>query len=360
MAGRSDPTLAGRLEPMVGTHVPGLAVAVVGTEGIRDAAGVGVADIATGSAASPQMVCPWFSMTKIVTATATMHLVDQGSVDLDAPVAPLVPALERMRPASWAAAITPRHLLSHGAGFANPIPVSWVQPAGSPAPDPDAFLVEKLSMHRKLRFEPGSRSSYSNLSTLVLGELITTVTGSALGDVVHREVLDPLGMRHTDFVYTREMQSRAATGYHPKWSPMRVFLPRWVVGKAQGTWVSLEPFLLDGQPYGGLVGSLEDAARFLRMHLNDGELDGTRVLTEGSARAMRQITLRGKRYDLGLGWFRPVDQRDASPAFVEHLGGGAGFFNVIRVYPSEGVGVAIMGNATKYDIDGMARAAVGV
>ncbi len=359
MAGRNDPTLAGRLEPMVGAHVPGVAVAVVGAEGIRDAAGVGVADIAIGTAASPQMVCPWFSMTKIVTATATMRLVERGEIDLDAPVAPLVPALDRMRPASWAAAITPRHLLSHGAGFANPIPVSWVHPAGSPAPDPHTFLAEKLGKHPKLRFEPGSRSSYSNLSTLVLGDLITTVTGSPFGDVVHREVLDPLGMRLTDFGYSPEMQARAATGYHPRWSPMRVFPPRWVVGKAAGKWVALEPFLLNGQPYGGLVGSLEDAARFLRMHLNDGELDGVRVLTPASARSMREITLRGKRYDLGLGWFRPADQRDASPAFIEHLGGGAGFFNVIRVYPSEGVGVAIMGNATSYDIDGMARTAIG-
>jgi len=77
-----------------------------------------------------------------------------------------------------------------------------------------------------------------------------------------------------------------------------------------------------------------------------------------SARSMREITLRGKRYDLGLGWFRPADQRHASPAFVEHLGGGAGFFNVIRAYPTRGVGIAVMGNATKYDIDRVAQLAL--
>jgi hypothetical protein len=41
---------------------------------------------------------------------------------------------------------------------------------------------------------------------------------------------------------------------------------------------------------------------------------------------MRQITVQGRRYDLGLGWFRPASQRNADPPFVEHLGGGAGFF----------------------------------
>jgi CubicO group peptidase (beta-lactamase class C family) len=73
---------------------------------------------------------------------------------------------------------------------------------------------------------------------------------------------------------------------------------------------------------------------------------------------MRRITLDGKRYDLGLGWLRPADARDADPPYVEHLGGGAGFFNVIRLYPSAGVGVVVMGNATRYDIHAVARLAL--
>jgi hypothetical protein len=73
---------------------------------------------------------------------------------------------------------------------------------------------------------------------------------------------------------------------------------------------------------------------------------------------MRQITVPGQRYDLGLGWFRPASQRTADPPFVEHLGGGAGFFNLIRIYPTRGVGIAIMGNVTKYPIDAVARLAL--
>ncbi len=94
------------------------------------------------------------------------------------------------------------------------------------------------------------------------------------------------------------------------------------------------------------------------MHLRDGELGGRRILDAGSAAAMRQITLRGKRFDLGLGWFRPAGRRDANPPFVEHLGGGAGFFNVIRIYPTLGVGAAVMGNATSYGIDAIAALAL--
>ncbi len=117
-------------------------------------------------------------------------------------------------------------------------------------------------------------------------------------------------------------------------------------------------FLVDGAPYGGLVGTADDAARFAQMHLNDGKLDGVRILTSDHAVEMRRITARGRRYDLGLGWFVPASQRDANPPFAEHLGGGGGFFNVMRIYPSLGVGIVVMGNATKYNIDKVASLAI--
>ena len=354
----SGDRLGQRLQSVVPDDVPGLAVVVVGPEGVRGSVGVGFADIANRTGASPQMVCPWFSMTKIVTATTAMRLAERKAIDLDAPVLGYVPAFGTMRPSSRAGRVTPRHLLSHSAGLANPIPVRWVHAADREARDPDAFLEALLATHDKLRFDPGTRSSYSNLGTLVLGAAIASVAGRPFVEVVRDEILDPLGMRQTGFVYSAEMDARAAVGYHPRRGPMRLLLPRWVIGDPAGRWVSLERFLLDGAPYGGLVGSLDDAARFLRMHLRDGELDGVRVLEAGSAARMREITTSGRRFDLGLGWFRPASQRNADPPFVEHLGGGAGFFNMIRIYPSRGVGIAVMGNATKYDIDAVAGMAI--
>jgi CubicO group peptidase (beta-lactamase class C family) len=76
------------------------------------------------------------SMTKIVTATVVMRLADRGLLDLDRPVRPLVPELAAMKPRAWAEGITPRHLLSHSAGFANPVPVRWIHPATNPDPSP--------------------------------------------------------------------------------------------------------------------------------------------------------------------------------------------------------------------------------
>ena len=357
MAGGSS--LDNRLRDAVGDHVPGIAVAVVDAEGIREAVGVGMADITDERLASPQMVCPWFSMTKIATATAAMRLREHGVLDLDAPLAALVPQMQHLRPTSYAARITARNILSHSAGLANPVPVGWIHPPDQPGPDPDTFLEGLLSKHGRLRFEPGAKSSYSNLGTLILGAAMANLTETPFAGVVKREVLDPLGMEWTGFAYSPAMEARAATGYHPRRSLMRFMLKRWVIGQPVGRWLSLNRFLLDGQPYGGLIGPPTDVSRFVMAHIRDGEANGVRMLDASSAREMRDIRIPGKRYDLGLGWFRPANARSADPPFVEHLGGGVGFFNVIRIYPTRGVGIVVMGNATKYDIDAVAALALG-
>jgi CubicO group peptidase (beta-lactamase class C family) len=338
--------------------VPGVAIAIVAPEGLRDTTAVGLADLGLHVEASPRMVCPWFSMTKLVTATAALCLVERGDLDLDEPVVRLVPSVQRLEPAAFASRITARHLLSHSAGLANPIPVRWIHPADEPAPEPEALLDSLLSRHHRLRFEPGARSSYSNLGALVLGAALAKAAGRPFVELVRSEVLEPLRMARTGFTYSAEMEAAAATGYHPRWSPMRLLLPRWAVGPASGRWVSLRRFLLDGAPYGGLVGPLDEAARFLQMHLRGGELDGRRILSPASVAAMSDIRVPGRAYDLGLGWFRPSSQRHAMPAFVEHLGGGAGFFDLMRMYPASQVGVVVMGNATRFDIDAVARLAL--
>jgi CubicO group peptidase (beta-lactamase class C family) len=60
---------------------------------------------------------------------------------------------------------------------------------------------------------------------------------------------------------------------------------------------------------------------------------------------MATIAMHGKPYDLGLGWFRPVADRGAD--WVEHFGGGGGFWNVLRLYPERDLGVVVMGNTTR-------------
>jgi len=342
----------------IGHSVPGLVVIAVDTDGIRIERAFGSADLAGHDEMTSRSVCNWFSMTKLVTATAVVQLADDGRLDLDAPVIDSYAPLAMMRPAEQAGAISARHLLAHSSGLTNPLPLRWVHPADQPGPDRARFVEHLLERHRRLRFAPGAKAAYTNLGYLVLGELVTAVSGQTFEDHVRAHVLEPLEMSNTGFTVSEP--ARWATPYQRRFSAlgalMPVLVPRNILGPRHGRFRALRHFYVNGAAYGGLVGPATDAARFLRAHLRDGELDGTRILSTPAARAMRTIVAEGRRIEVGMGWFRRGKVRSAD--FVEHLGGGAGFWNCLRVYPNAGVGAIVMGNATSYDHDALVGAAL--
>jgi CubicO group peptidase (beta-lactamase class C family) len=342
-------------------NVPGLSVAVVKSDRVVWARGFGFADLATSTPATPATSYLWFSMTKIATATAVLKLAEGGNLDLDAPVTDYFAGFSIV---SQPRQVTVRHLLSHSSGLANPLPIRWVRPAGAPAPDRRAFVDRLLSRHRKLKSVPGERARYSNLGYVVLGEVISEAAGASYEEYVSGEILSPLGMDRTGFTYPDFTEHRAATGYQPLrrlLTPLfRAALPRGVVGPRQGRYVAFNPFYVNGPAYGGLVGGADEAARLVLLHLNGGRIGGTRLLSPESVAAMQRIIPRGGKRDFGLGWFRAREAGQRRPAFVEHLGGGAGFWNVMRVYPEESLGVVMMGNTTSYDHESILDAIVEV
>jgi CubicO group peptidase (beta-lactamase class C family) len=333
-------------------RVPGLAAAVVAGGAVQEVDTSGLADVTTRAEVQPTTAFLWFSMTKIATATAAMRLVDGGRLSLDDDVAALVPGI---LPESAGARVRVRHLLEHSAGIPNPPPIRWVRPAAAPAPEPRQFLRRRFARVKRLRFEPGTRAAYTNLGYLLLGEVVATAAGRPFTEYVRDEVLAPLGMHATSFVLPSAGDAGAATGHQrlPRGlGPLlAVALPRGIVGGREGPWVTFRPFLVDGAPYGGLVGPVSDAARLVLAHANGGTLDGARVLSDDAVRAMQTIAVTGKPFDHGLGWFRPPKDRERAPSFVEHYGGGGGYHNLVRLYPDRKVGVVVMGNSTSYDVD---------
>jgi CubicO group peptidase (beta-lactamase class C family) len=295
-------------------------------------------------------------MTKLVTATAVMQLADRGKLDLDGPVASLVPEFPERDGGSR---VSTRHLLSHSAGLANPIPIGWVRPADAPAEDLDAFTTRLLKKHSRLRGEPGSRARYSNLGYLVLGEVIQAASGLSYVEYARAEILKPLGMTATDFVYREDMAPRAATGYHPRFNVstplLRRMTPAGIFDHRVGRFWALSRFCVQGAPYGGLIGTVTDAARFLALHVDPDAHPG--VLSRNAVLAMQQLTAHGRKLDVGLGWFRRRSDPSIAGHYWEHLGGGGGFFNTMRVYPALKLGLVAMGNATNWDHLTVVRAA---
>ena len=328
--------------------VPGLSLAVADRDRLLLAAGHGLADRATNTTATASTSYLWFSMSKIVTATAALRLADEGRLDLTAPAGEYVSYLRA--PGTTTPSVG--QLLNHTAGLGNPLPIRWVHPADADPPDPEALLRRLMGRRRAYRYPAGHRARYSNVGYLAAGQVIASAAGMPFEDYVRDSVLRAVGMEHTGF-RCRDGADKA-TGYvkAPRIADpvLRGLLPRGIAGDRHGPYLSLNPFYVDGPAYGGLVGNVLDAASFLRMHLRDGEIGGARVLSPESARRMRTIDQAGKPFDHGTGWFRRPTRTPGQ--WVEHFGAGAGFWNVMRLYPDRGLGIVVMSNSTSmYDFE---------
>jgi len=186
------------------------------------------------------------------------------------------------------------------------------------------------------------------------GQIISAAAGMPFTDYVHHVVLGPWGWTAPDSATGPDR----ATGYirAPRITDplLRRLLPHGIAGDRKGPFLALNPFCVDGPAYGGLIGDVVDASRFLRMHLNDVNSTGTSFSPRGRRAACAGSTTTGTLRP----WNRLVPQVPANDTgdWVDHFGAGAGFWKVMRLYPDRGVGVdfgvVIMANATsRYDIE---------
>ncbi|MEO5662264.1 MAG: serine hydrolase domain-containing protein [Nocardioides sp.] len=329
-------------------RIPGMSVAIAAPDRLLYAGAVGYADLATRRPASVQDQYPWFSMTKIATATTAMRLYDEGILDLDAPIGQYLPGY---RPHPEHGHPTVRQLLTHTAGLGNPLPVRWVRLEDDPA-DP-AVLARIAAKHGTPRRATGSRPSYSNIGYLLAGEVITAATGKTIERCVHEGVLDPLGMTHTSYTYRSDAPRSVGYVRTPRALVplLRAALPSGVVGARADGHTALNPFLISGAAYGGLIGNVTDAVRLAAAHAADASGPES-ILSHAQLEAMRTITATGKRFDHGIGWFRKPADATRTPAFVEHYGTGCGYWNAMRIYPGQGLALVVMTNTTfAWDVD---------
>lgn len=349
-----------RLQALIERHVsPSLAAVVAQGEDVLVARGYGWSDLDRKTVASAQTVYLYCSMTKLFTATAVMQLRERGLVDLDRAVRDYLPNFPLRHPSGRE--VTVRHLLSHSSGIANPVPVSWVHLADEPAVNLDDFTDRLLAKHHQLSFEPGSRYAYSNLGYLVLGQVIERLSGQHYTEYIQRQILDVLGMSRTGFSYGSVQDQDVATGYVRVWSLMgilgRLLVDRRIFGATRHGYTALRPFLIDGAPYGGLLGPVAELSNFLKAYLGGGVFQGHRLLDPSSIAEMltpqrdnRGEALSTSRQEqsghIGLGWHLGGNDE---MRYGYHIGGGAGYRSELRLYPDLGYGIGVMGNETSYD-----------
>ena len=242
-----------------------------------------------------------FSMTKPVTGTALMMLWDEGKFQLDDPVEMHLPELagmqvfvEQNEDGSWVTEpaehpMTVRELMSHTGGLAYTPPLSQgpVAEAYTKAGIMNltgATLAESMPALRDipLLYQPGSQWVYS-ISVDVQGYMVERLSGMRFGEFLETRIFQPLGMVDTGFSVKPENAARLSRQYAPNNDgTLRRTDNR--PGLANFDFLSPPKFESGG---GGLISTAADYMQFVQMHLNDGELNGVRILSEAAVAQMR-------------------------------------------------------------------------
>lgn len=256
-------------------RLPGLAVAIVQGERVIFSQGYGEA--APGRPVTPQTQFYLGSVSKSFTALAALQLVEQGKLELDAPVQKYLPWFRAADPQA-SAQITVRHLLNHTSGL-------------SEKGDPNAAAFTgsleaqgRLLQGARLTAPVGSQFQYYNQNYRLVGLLIETASGQPYADYLREHVFIPLGMAHT----TADPAEAAdlAQGYS------RFF------GFAQPR---PQPFIPGALPSGYIISSAEDMAKYLLAQIHNRRADGTPLLSPQALAEMRTPPA-GIESEYGMGW----------------------------------------------------------
>jgi methyl acetate hydrolase len=269
-------------------QVPGVAVMAATDKGILYEKGFGTAAIG-GSAPVTADTLFWIaSMTKAVTATACMQLVEQGKLQLDQEMGKLLPALAspkvldgfdaagapKLRPAKRP--ITLRHLLTHTAGFTYSIwsadMLRYEKATGTP------FIGEcrTPALLAPLVFDPGDRWEYG-INIDWVGRAVEEVSDQSLEIYFREKIFAPLGMSDTGFLIGSAQKPRVAMMYNRKEDGSLVAAPFEMPQRPE--------FFMGG---GALFSTPRNYMQFLQMLLKDGEHDGARLLKPETVALMRQ------------------------------------------------------------------------
>jgi CubicO group peptidase (beta-lactamase class C family) len=261
----------------------------------------GKADIEAGRPVRRDTVFHLYSMSKPVTSTAVMKLLEDGKLELDSPVSRYLPAFkhqmvrENGAPVPAQREVTINDLLNMTSGMAypgddTPEVNAIFEKAMAKADAPDAIgTVDFINMlaGAPLMFQPGSRWRYGT-SADVLGAVVEVVSGMRFGDYLRENFFAPLGMKDTAFYIPPEKKGRLAAIYrHAPGKPLERYADRHLVIMDY----SSDPAFQSGGA--GLFSTADDYMRLISMLAAGGELDGRRYLSEKTIRFMRTDRLTG-------------------------------------------------------------------
>jgi len=327
---------------------------------------VGWSDREAGRRMAPDAMFRIASQTKALTSVAVMMLVEQGRLGLNEPVSRYIPQYARTRVIAPDGSTVParrqitiRDLLTHTAGISygadtvlGPI---WSAKGLGPAAGYGYYLADKdepvcttMETLASLPFsrQPGEAFVYG-WNTDILGCVVERVSGMPLDRFFATRILTPLGMTDTHFFVPRSKRDRLVAVYASGANMRAVRAPDGSRGQGHYDNGPMKNF----SGGAGLVSTAQDYGRFLRMLLNGGELNGRRLLSPASVRAMTTDQVdslympRGRGFGLG---FEILDQAagDGTLATPGTFGWGGAYASIYRVDPAKRIITVFMINQT--------------
>jgi len=315
-------------------ETPGVAVAVVDDKAVLWRKVYGHTSRAKDKPVTPRTLFSIQSMSKSFTAIGILMSVQDGLLDLDAPITDYLPdfSVRSRHEDHPERKMTLRHLLSHRAGFTHEAPVG-----GNFDSRPTTFSEHILSISDTwLRYPVGYRYSYSNMGIDLAGHILEKKTGKPFPAYIREKVLAPLGMNDStlDTATILKAEDRALGHLAP------------AVTVAGGIPVEI-PLV----PSGGVYTNILDMARYLMFHINEGRVDGRPLLREDLMRAMHTVAFPEPHERFGYGLGIAVDHFGPE-VFYSHGGGGYGFGSYMIMFPGLKLGIVFLTNSEYSSIGG--------
>lgn len=324
-------------------HFPGFVYGLIVDGKLIHTGNIGYSNISQKNLANSKSAFRIASMTKSFTAMAILKLRDEGKLKLDDPAYLYIPEMKTQKYLTTdAPVITIRNLLTHGAGFPEDNPWGDRQLAKT-----DEELIGMIKNGISFSNNPGLNYEYSNMGFAMLGYIIKKVSGLSYETYITKNILEPLGMMHTYWEYSKVPGNELAHGY------------RWL----NEQWVE-QPLLHDGTygAMGGMISSIEDFSKYVSLQLSAwpprNEMENGPI-KRSSLREMQfpwnissfnpQYKYPSGRvcpivtaYAYGLGWTKDCESR----VYVGHSGGLPGFGSNWKIMPEYGIGIISFSNLT--------------
>lgn len=310
--------------------VAGFALTVLsGEHGLQTGSG-GVADRDSARPVTPDTLFRIGSITKTFNALAVMLLVEQGRLDLDAPLVKLVPDAPLANPWADAYPVRVAHLLEHSSGLLDMTREEFDH--NQPFPTLEAAFAFRPQA-RVVQWPPGLHQVYSNANAGLVGLVIERASGQGYARFIRERLLQPLGMRSAGLVDDAATRRRLATGYD---SDGETPIPYWHM---------IFP------PLGAINATPREMGALLELFLRRGRVGDARLLEAASIERMeRPATTLGTRHGLTFG-YGPGLRQSLRNGFrwYGHGGDGDGYLSYFGYNREANAGFFLTINAFKHD-----------